>query len=143
MSSKNTGNTVSATVTNLFNVRSVDSGKLFNKYISQPIILAEGQDAEDIRVIITAYRPPPTDIKIWFKPRHSEDPDTLEVLPWIELEKSDNTVYSSLVNRNDFKEFNYVIPERYLSGNNYLQSGSSLGVFQYRNTNNTLFTGYR
>jgi hypothetical protein len=143
MSSKNTGNTVSATVTNLFNVRSVDSGKLFNKYISQPIILAEGQDAEDIRVIITAYRPPPTDIKIWFKPRHSEDPDTLEVLPWIELEKSDNTVYSSLVNRNDFKEFNYVIPERYLSGNNYLQSGSALGVFQYRNTNNTLFTGYR
>jgi hypothetical protein len=85
MSSKNTGNTVSATVTNLFNVRSVDSGKLINKYISQPIILAEGQDAEDIRVIITAYRPSPTDIKIWFKPRHSEDPDTFDVLPWIEL----------------------------------------------------------
>jgi hypothetical protein len=30
-----------------------------------------------------------------------------------------------------------------LTGNNYLQSGSALGVFQYRNTNNTLFTGYR
>jgi hypothetical protein len=143
MSSKNTGNTVSATVTNLFNVRSVDSGKLINKYISQPIILAEGQDAEDIRVIITAYRPSPTDIKIWFKPRHSEDPDTFDVLPWIELEKSDDTVYSSLVNKNDFKEFNYGIPTRYLTGNNYLQSGSSLGVFQYRNTNNTQFTGYR
>lgn len=143
MSSKNTGNTVSATVTNLFNVRSVDSGKLINKYISQQIILAEGQDAEDIRVIITAYRPPSTDIKIWIKPRHNEDPDTLDVLPWIELEKSDDTVYSSLVNRNDFKEFNYGIPARYLTGNNYIQSGSSLGVFQYRNTNNTLFTGYR
>lgn len=143
MSSKNTGNTVSATVANLFNVRSVDSGKLINKYISQPIILAEGQDAEDIRVIITAYRPPPTDIKIWIKPRHNEDPDTLEDLPWIELEKADDTVYSSLVNRNDFKEFSYGIPSRYLTGNNYVQSGSSLGVFQYRNTKNTQFTGYR
>lgn len=143
MSSKNTGNAVTATVTNLYNVKSVDSGKLLNKYISQPIVLAEGQDAEDIRVIITAYRPSPTDIKIWFKPRHNEDPDTLDKLPWIELEKSDDTIYSSLVNKNDFKEFNYVVPSRYLTGNNYAQSGSSLGVFQYTNSQGTQFTGYR
>ena len=64
-------------------------------------------------------------------------------MPWIELEKADDTVYSSLVNRNDFKEFSYGIPSRYLTGNNYVQSGSSLGVFQYRNTKNTQFTGYR
>ena len=143
MSSKNTGNTVSATVTGLYNVRSVDSGKLINKYISKPVVLAEGQDAEDIRVIITAYRPPSTDIKIWFKPRNNEDSDTFDTLPWIELNKTDDTIYSSLVNRNDFKEFNYVIPPQYLTGNNYAQSGSSLNIFQYRNTQGTLFTGYR
>ncbi len=143
MSSKNTGNPVTATVTNIFNVRSVDSGKLLNKYISQPVVLSEGQDAEDIRVIITAYRPSPTDIKIWFKPRHNEDPDTLDTLPWIELEKSDNTIYSSVVDRNDFKEFNYGIPARYLTGNNYAQSGSSLSIFEYTNTQGTKFTGYR
>lgn len=143
MSAKNTGNAVTATVNALYNVKSVDSGKLINKYISKAVVLAEGQDAEDIRVIITAYRPPPTDIKIWFKPRHNEDPDTFDVLPWIELEKSDDTIYSSLVNRNDFKEFNYVIPARYLTGNNYAQSGSSLSIFQYTNTQGTQFTGYR
>ena len=47
------------------------------------------------------------------------------------------------MNRNDFKEFNYLIPSRYLTGNNYAQSGSSLSVFEYTNTQGTKFTGYR
>ena len=116
-------------------VKSADTGKLFNKYINAPVILAEGQDAEDVRIICTAYRPPSTDFKIWMKFVHNEDSDSLENRPWIELDKVDDTIYSSLANRNDFKEFNFVMPTSVRTGPN--------GEIQYKNSQGTTFTGYK
>lgn len=112
-------------------------GNLSNKYISKTVTLAEGQDAEDLQVVISGYRPPTTDIRIWVKLLNSEDSDLFENINWIELTKLWDTenMYSSLSNRDDFKEYEYGIPTSYLTG--------PQGQVQYTNSNGTTFTGFK
>lgn len=116
-------------------VKSVGTGQLLNKYINQPVVLATGQDAEDIRVICTAYRPPNSDIKVWVRFVHNEDSDSLRDRPWIEMEKLDNSVYSSLATDNDFKELTFNMPISSMTGPN--------GELQYVSSQGIRFTGYK
>jgi hypothetical protein len=87
-------------------------GLLLNKYISKTVTLAEGQDAEDIQVIIAAYRPPGTDVKVWLKALNAEDDTAFDNRPWVELYKdgTGDVKYSSLDDRNDFIEYTYLVP---------------------------------
>lgn len=96
-------------------------GALINKYISKVVTLEEGQDAEDIKVRLTSFKPPHSDIKVWGKFRHNEDGAYIRENNWIELTTS-NTSYSTEANEYSFVEINYDIPEEYKDGN---------GVFQY------------
>jgi hypothetical protein len=128
-------NAISANVSTLTKVQSPSTPLLYNKYISIPITLAEGQDAEDINVILTAYRPPQSDVKVWVKIIHNEDSDTIANAPWIELEKASDDLFSSLADRNDFKEVIYRFPESVLTGPN--------GEAQYTNSLGITFTGYK
>lgn len=96
-------------------------GNLLNKYISKPVTLADGQDAEDIIVKLTAYKPPQSDVKVWLKARNGEDNTLFTEKNWIELDYSNN-FFSSEANRNDFIELDYTIPAEYKNEN---------GIFQY------------
>lgn len=113
-------------------------GNLYNKYISKIVTLEENQDAEDMRIILTSYRPPGSDIKVWMKIKHAEDGDIFDSKYWVELERTfeGDNLYSSISKRDDFKEFEYRIPDAYLTG--------SLGEVQYTQANtNVKFTGYK
>jgi hypothetical protein len=110
-------------------------GMLINKYISIPITLAEGQDAEDLIVRLTSYRPPGTEVHVWAKILHAEDGDSFSYLPWIELEKAESSPYSSLSNRNDFLEYTYRFPAAQRTGPNY--------EVQYINSLGYQFTGFK
>jgi hypothetical protein len=112
-------------------------GNLFNKYISKTVTLADGQDAEDIRVTLTAYRPPSTDVKVWVKILNGEDGDTFAQKNWIELEKINNGdgAYSSLSERNDFLEYSYQFPRSIMNGTN--------DAVTYTNSSGTIFSGYK
>lgn len=123
---------------NTLNETSASGGKLYNKYISKTITLAERQDAEDLRVILTAYRPPTTDVRVWVRLLHAEDGTNFALRPWVEMEKMDDAdgIYSSSANKNDFIEYSYKFPDSSLTG--------SSGEVQYRNLANTAtFTGYK
>lgn len=113
----------------------VSGGNLINKYISEIITLEDGQDAEDIKVTLTAYRPPTTDVKVWVKLLNAEDGETIARKAWIELEKIDDTVYSSLANMNDFIEFTYKIPVSYMTG--------PAGEFRYTDSSGSSYIGYK
>jgi hypothetical protein len=121
---------------NTYNETAASGGYALNKYISQTITLADGQDAEDIQVIISGYRPPTTDIKIYAKILNASDPTTLSQLNWIELSKKNDGdgLYSSLSNRLDFKEFTYGFATSQMTG--------SMGQVQYT-SNGTTYTGYK
>jgi hypothetical protein len=136
------GRTQSIIVDNIINANTQGEtastgGLLYNKYISKIVTLAEGQDAEDLKIYLTSYRPPSTDIKVWIKILNGEDSDTMAQKEWIELEKSfgGDITFSSLANKKDFREFTYNIPEAYLTG--------TQGQVQYTNTQGITFTGYK
>lgn len=122
---------------NTYNENTSSGGYLFNKYISKIVTLAEGQDAEDLKVYLTAYRPPNTDVKVWIKLLNGEDSDTMAQKSWIELEKSfgGDILYSSLANKNDFREYIFNIPSSYMTG--------SLGQVRYTNSQGIVFTGFK
>ena len=123
---------------NTTNETSASAGRLYNKYISKTITLAEGQDAEDMKIVLTSYRPPNTDVKVYIRLLHSEDGDPFAQRKWIELEKTDDgdATYSSQSNRNDFIEYSYNFPSAYLTGPD--------NEVQYLNNAETAtFTGYK
>jgi hypothetical protein len=127
-------NLINSDVTNETNPK---GGNLFNKYISKIVTLAEGQDAEDLKVYLTAYRPPTTDVRVWMRIINGEDSDTITLKNWIELEKNfgGDILYSSIANKNDFREFVFNIPSDYLTG--------SQGQVQYTNSQSINFTGFK
>ena len=108
-------------------------GNLINKYISRTITLGEDQDAEDLKVYITAYQPPGTDVKVYAKLKNLVDPDPFDSKNWIEMEKVTDTV-SSLVDRNDFRGFEFKLPDSVLTG--------SSGEVQYV-SNGITYTTYK
>jgi hypothetical protein len=109
----------------------ISGGNLINRYISKTVTLADGQDAEDLLVTLTAYRPPNSDVRVWYKIRNGEDGEEFDRKPWVEME-SQNPTLSSLVNQNDFKEIEFKVPAANMSVN---------GV-QYTSGGNT-FTGFK
>jgi hypothetical protein len=111
-------------------------GQALNKYISQTITLADGQDAEDIVVYLTAYRPPGTDVKVYIKMLNSQDSDPISRKNWIELEKqaAGDGVYSSVANRDNYKEFTFAPSTATKSG--------EMGQVQYT-SGDTTYTGYK
>jgi hypothetical protein len=125
-------NIINANVTNE-NVAS--SGALTNKYISKVVTLDDGQDAEDILVVLTSYRPPTTDVKVWIKLLNGEDSDIFNTREWVELDKQDEGIFSSLANKENFREFSYNLPASSLTGPN--------GEVQYTNSQGIVFTGYK
>lgn len=124
---------------NTYNETAASGGSLYNKYISKTITLAEGQDAEDMQVILTTYRPPNTDVKVWVRLLNAEDTGTaFAQRTWIEMVKANDgdTAYSSQSNKNDFIEYTYKFPTANLTGTN--------GEVQYLgNDGVTKYTGYK
>ena len=112
-------------------------GQALNKYISQTITLAEGQDAEDLQVILAGYRPPGTDIIVYAKFMNAQDSDTFINKNWVRMNKvfpGDDT-YSSLANRNNYKDFTYVLPPDIMTATN--------GGVQYTNSVGSTFTSFK
>lgn len=52
------------------------------RYISKTITLAEGFDSGDLRVFVSAYKPPTSDVRVYYKVRNSLDPTQIEDLNW-------------------------------------------------------------
>lgn len=95
---------------NTRNEINTSGGALRNKYISKTVTLADGQDAEDIKVILTGYRPPDTEIYVYGKFRQGEDVEPISSKPWVQLVYADDTRRSSLADPGDFIEYQIGLP---------------------------------
>jgi hypothetical protein len=95
-------------------------GNLLNRYISKPVTLADGQDAEDLIVKLTAYKPPQSDVKVWVKLRNDEDGEQFNENKWFELDYANN-FFSSEANKDDFVDLDYSIPASYKNGNGVVE----------------------
>jgi hypothetical protein len=84
-----------------------NNGLSRTKYVSNIITLAQGQDAQDIQVILSAHRPPGTDIKVYVKFLNSQDPDPISAKTWTPLYNQSEGLYSDPSNPRDMEEFTY------------------------------------
>ena len=142
------------TVQNLINndttgeANTASGGNALAKYITRKMTLADGQDAEDIRVYLSAYRPPGSNISVYYKILHREDSDTFDNARWIPMSYTTETgftssiVFSSTDIVDDFKEYVFVVPNysnSVLSGANTTNSN----FIEYRNSARSRFVGYK
>lgn len=95
-------------------------GNLINKYISKVVTLADGQDAEDLLVKVSAYKPINSDVKVWMKIKNGEDGGVFSQNPWIEMTTT-NRATSSSANKQDFIEIDFVVPDAYKIANGIIQ----------------------
>lgn len=83
-----------------------------SRYISKTVILADQQDAEDLRCYISAYRPAKTNLLVYSKIVNNQDPDSISNKYWsrmIETPES-SLLLSSGTNTDDFVELVYNFP---------------------------------
>ena len=100
------------TLTNLINNDSTNEttryGNSQARYISKKIVLADGLDAEDLKVYLTAYKPTASQILVYAKIASNDDTTVFEDLDWTLLKQdTDSNLYSDSLNEADFKEFQY------------------------------------
>lgn len=105
-------------------------GKAGARYISKSVILADQQDAEDLRAYLTAYRPAGTNFKVYARLLNSQDPEQLNNKIWSRMiETSSPALISSGINKDDFVELVYDLPEsRLVFANSTTVSNTSANV---------------
>jgi hypothetical protein len=131
-------------------------GSAVAKYIGSPIVLADGQDSEDLRVYLSSYRPYNTDVQVWVRMISAEDPDILENKPWTKMVNTNQNVYSSSVNPFDWREYLYSMPTsidatRYVTDSTtsaYVQqtawaNPSNFGIVQYADSSGAIYQTYK
>ena len=85
-----------------------NTGNASSKYVSRTVTLADGLDAEDIKVFINAYRPANTNIKVYAKVLNQTDETSLDDTRWSELDMTQNKdLFSSEVERRDMIEYGF------------------------------------
>lgn len=87
-------------------------GNALSKYVSKRVILADGQEAEDLKVYLTAYRPADSNIKVYAKFWNNYDSEDFDTKIWSELQYDNGGefVYSSPTNVRDYKEYEFSVP---------------------------------
>jgi hypothetical protein len=86
-------------------------GAAVAKHVATKVNLASNAFAEDIVVILNAYRPSNTDVKVYARLHNYSDPDAFDDTQWTLLECVDgNGVYSSKSDSSDYVELTYNLP---------------------------------
>ncbi len=111
------------------------NGKAVARYVTKTITLAEGMDAEDIRVFVSAYKPPRTNVRVYARFQNAED-NSKSILdtPWIKLEQVTNeSAFSDSRNPNNYIEYEYKLSD----------ANKSNGVLTYNDSDGNDYLGYK
>jgi hypothetical protein len=119
-------------------------GNALTRYLSKPVVLAENQDAEDIMVYLTAYRPAATDLNVYIKFLNAEDTENFDTKVWTKLNcTSGASVFSSTSDKKDFKEYEFSVPSAVgVTGSAWL-NGGNFGIVQYAAASGAVYIGYK
>lgn len=95
-------------INNNYNNENTRFGNSLCKYVTKRLELADGLEAEDIKVFLKAYRPNGTNIKVYAKILSSVDTELFNDKDWSELTMTTQaSIVSSSVNNKDLREFEY------------------------------------
>ena len=108
-----------------------NSGNTKSKYVSQVITLADGQDAEDLQILLTAFKPVGSSIQVWAKFLNKEDPRPISQQTWVPLVDDSYNTFSDPSNPEDFRELRYSV-------GSYYRKIIRTGTITTSNTSNTV-----
>ena len=119
-------------------------GNAQSRYITKKIVLADGQEAEDIKVVLSAYKPVGTEIDVYARIQNAEDPDDFRDKHYTKLdqESAANTV-SSIVNKDNFVELEYGFPSANATSLGAFNFSGNNSVVRYYNSANAHFDTYK
>lgn len=104
-------------------------------YISRPITLADGQDAEDFKIFITGYKPAGADLKVFGRFLSADDPEGLEDKNYTLMTQiTPANVVSSTTNTNDFREYEYGLT----AGANAVGNTTAQSAYLFSGNNNVI-----
>jgi len=139
-------------INNVFTNETNEVGDAEMRYISKPIELADGQDAEDIKVFVSAYKPSGTGVHVYAKIHNAEDGQSFEDKDYTLLTQltSSNTISDS-VDTTDFKEFEFGFSAN-TNGDNFLNSNADNqaklnsadnNIVSYRDSDGAIYATYK
>lgn len=129
----------------------LEVGDAAMRFITKPIVLGKGNDAEDLQVFVQAYKPIGTEIYVYAKLLNNEDGEPFKdksYSPMVQV-TSDST-FSDSVNVDDIKEFEYGFSANTTNG--FLTSGgsdklallnSSDSIVAYEDSSGGVYKGYK
>lgn len=133
---------VATTTSILASEKTPGSGIALSRYISKKVILADGQDAEDLKVYVAAYKPASTDVLVFAKFWNSADNEAFEDKHWTQL-TTDNTLLSSKANSLDFIEYIYNVPNTVPVDQTAYLNNNNGGIIRYTNDAGQVFDTYK
>lgn len=115
-------------------------GNALTKYVSKKVVLADGQEAEDLLVYMTAYRPVGTNVEVYVKFKNQADGETFDSKVWTKLEYADggDGVYSSPLDTTNYIEYKLGIPTTNAVAMGAFANADT-GIVQYTNNNGEVF----
>ena len=114
------------------------------RYISKRVTLADGQEAEDLKVFVSAYKPAGADIDVYARIQNPEDGEDFRDKQYTKLTQitTSNTV-SSIINREDFIELEYGFPSINATSQSAFLNGSNSNIVRYSNSSNAYFDTFK
>jgi len=99
-------------IENVINNDSTDEHKTVGdaemRYMTKPVELADGQDAEDLKVFLTAYKPSGADVEVYARIHNPEDGEAFDDKDFTPLTQiTASNTFSDSVDRTDFREFEF------------------------------------
>lgn len=131
-------------IENIINNDSTDEHKEVGsaqvRYITKPVELADGQDAEDLKVFVTAFKPSGTDVKVYARIHNPEDSEDFTLKDYTPLTQiTSSATISDAANPKDFKEFEFGFSAN-TDGQGFLTTANSHARL---NTDNDNIVAYR
>ncbi len=137
---------------NATNEETKEVGSASTRYFSKPIELADGQDAEDLRVFVTAYKPSGTNVRVYAQLLASSDGEPLADKDYTLLTQATSaSIISDTADTNDFKEFEYTLSantdgQDFLGSNNDNQARlntADSNIVSYRTSSGIVHKTYK
>jgi hypothetical protein len=117
-------------------------GNALAKYVSKKVELNDGLDAEDLRVILNAYRPAGTSIEVYAKFQSQYDNRNFSDIEWTKLElKPETDASSSKANMYDYREYDFGLGTvSKLAGQG---AWSNAGTINYIDSSNAIYKDFK
>jgi hypothetical protein len=119
-------------------------GNALSRYLSRNIVLRDGQEAEDLKVYIGAYRPVNTDIKVYVKIHNQEDNEGFDDKAWTLMDvSSGSALYSATLDIEDFREYEYEFPTTAPVATAGFKNAANQNIVEYSTVSGSRFVGFK